>query len=241
MPRADFRLDGDVLDPRAPVKVVAVMCHPSDAHGRESILRLPPPKVIVPRHREPPRAADGMGSGELWEHFVLHRHVAALAGILTLALAQVSAFGQRGAPQPVLAIAATILTAWLHVVDRAAETKARRQADKDEEQFVNAFHRYRSASHLWAAVVYGVIQGRPNLHPLSLGQLPSFLAYAEEIARLATSLDWHSPDELALAADELWTFILPAKVARKAEALPLMRPSEEGPAPEEADISRPPS
>jgi len=141
LPRADFRLGGDVLDPHAPVKVVAVMCHPRDARGRESILRLPPPKVIVPRHGEAPRAADGMGSGELWEHFVLHRRVAALAGILTLALAQLSAFGQRGALQPALAIAATILTTWQHVVDRAAETEARMHAGQDEAQLVDSFHR----------------------------------------------------------------------------------------------------
>jgi hypothetical protein len=52
--------------------------------------------------------------------------------------------------------------------------------------------------------------------------LPSFLAYAEEIARLATSLTWvEADDELALERSTLWTFVLPEGMVTKAVTLPL--------------------
>ena len=93
----------------------------------------------------------------------------------------------------------------------------------------DAYRAYRSAAHLWAAAVYGVVQGRPDLHPLTVSHLPSFLAYAEEIARLATTLAWAEPEEeLSLNRNILWTFVLPEGVARKAEALPLSQPNVSG-------------
>jgi hypothetical protein len=154
--------------------------------------------------------------------FALHRQTAALAGVLALALGQSSAFGHRGERRALLPIAGTILTAWHHSLDRTAPADAGGRLRLGEERIVGAYRIYRSVSHLWAAVVYGVIQGRPDLHPLAVGQLPSFLAYAEEIARLATSLTWvEADDELALERSTLWTFVLPEGMVTKAVTLPL--------------------
>lgn len=222
LPRADFRLKGDVLDRQAPVKVLAVMCHPTNARGREEILRHAPPSVVVPRHPDAPGAPRDLWTGRLWEKFALHRQTAALAGVLALALAQLSAFGQHGERRTLLPLAGTVLTAWHASLDRIAPADAGVQVKLGEEKIVAAYRTYRSVSHLWAAVVYGVIQGHPDLHPLSVGQLPSFLAYAEEIARLATSLAWmDGDDDLVLQRSLLWTFVLPEGMARQAVALPL--------------------
>lgn len=228
LPRADFRLNGDVLDRQAPVKVLAVMCHPKNAHGREEILRHAPPSVVVPRHPEGPGAPRDLWTGQLWAKFALHRQTAALAGVLTLALAQLSAFGQRGERRTLLPLAGTILTAWHNCLERTAPADAGMRLKLGAGRIVDAYRTYQSVSHLWAAVVYGVIQRRPELHPLTVGQLPSFLAYAEEIARLATSLAWMEvDDELALEPSKLWTFVLPEGVASKAVTLPLNGSSPE--------------
>jgi hypothetical protein len=226
LPRADFRLGGDVLDPHAPVKVIAVMCHPANARDRETILRDAPSTVVVPRHPEALGVAGEMRVGRLWRLFAVHRKVAVLAGALALALAQMSAFGQRGERQAALRLAATIVGAWYAAVVSPATGGSHAEENIDELQFHNAYRAYRGAAHLWAAVVYGAVQGRPDLHPLTVSHLPSFLAYAEEIARLATTLAWAEADEdLSLNRSVLWTFILPEKVARKAEALPLSQPN----------------
>lgn len=112
MPRADFRLNGDVLDRQVPVRVLAVMCHPTNARRREEILRHAPPSVVVPRHPQAPGAPRDLWTGELWEKFALHRHTTTLAGTLALDLAQLSAFGQRGERRTLLPLAGTILKAW---------------------------------------------------------------------------------------------------------------------------------
>lgn len=222
MPRADFRLNGDVMDRQAPVKVLAVMCHPTSPQGREAILRHAPPSVVVPRHPEVPGAPRDLWTGQLWKKFTLHRHTAGLAGVLTLALAQLSAFGQRGERRSLLPLAETILTAWHDSLDRTVPNDVEVRLKLGEGAIVNAYRTYQSVSHLWAAVVYGAVQGRPELNPLTVGQLPSFLAYAEEIARLATSLVWvEIDDELALDHSILWSFMLPRGTASKAVTLPL--------------------
>jgi hypothetical protein len=63
--------------------------------------------------------------------------------------------------------------------------------------------------------------------------LPTFLAYADEIARLAVSLPWPAPDPaLDFAGEPLWTFVLPAALKMRVEVGIFQMPVEYPPVPE---------
>ena len=226
MPRADFRLKGDRLDPLAPVKALAVMCHPVDARGREAILRRPVATITVPRHQDVPEHFDDVLPHELWAEFREHRRLGALAGALTLSLAQLSAFGRSGEKGTVLALASTLAAEWEEATwPEAPDQPSLGVPSQSEGEIVEAFETYRSVSHLWAALVYGKIKKRADIRPVSCETLPTFLAHAEEIARLATTLRWLSPDPvLELTAGALWSFVLPADLTRHDEIGGLQAP-----------------
>jgi len=231
LPRADFRLKGDTLDPLAPVKTLAVMCHPSDVRGREAILRRPVATIKVPRHRQAPEQSGDALPPELWAEFREHRRIGFLAGALALSLAQLSAFGRSGETAVVLHLASALAADW----EQAARPETAIQPSvpvppRSEAEIVEAFATYKSVSHLWAALVYGKIKKRPDIRPVSRETLPTFLACAEEIARLATALPWQRPEPaLELTAESLWSFVLPAKLTRKDEVGVLRTPADRAP------------
>ncbi len=227
MPRADFRIKGDALDPLAPVKVLAVMCHPSDARGREVILRRIPEKITVSRYQRAQGYSDEPWFREIWAEFRKHRQSGALAGALALALGQQSIAGRSGMADFVMQLATSIAVEWIQVVDLEAETQFGLQsALPSEAQIASAFHRYRGVCHLWAALVYGRLKYRQNITPLSTQTLPTFLAFAEEIARLATASGWPREEPATtLTADALWSFILPEAVRKTATTQTVQPPS----------------
>lgn len=98
---------------------------------------------------------------------------------------------------------------------RPISTMERRQ----ESEILTAFEHYRSVSHLWAAAVYGRVQYQADIVPAAHYAIPRFPAYANEFARLSTSLTWaerHPVLELPVAS--LWVFLLPTALVRQAAA-----------------------
>ncbi len=220
LPKADFRLRGDALDPLAAVKVLAVMCHPTDARSREVLLRRMPSKITISREQAAAEWSGDLRLRAIWGEFREHGRWACLAGAVTLACVQLRSMKQRGDRAAVIALAASIARQWDQAVAPdaagAGETAAppRREAD-----ILRAFQLYRSVSHLWAALVYGRLKHRQDLLPQSAQTLPSFLAYGEELARLAAALPWQARDpELVVEPDALWSFVLPERVKKTARA-----------------------
>jgi hypothetical protein len=234
VPRADFRIKDDALDPQAPVKLLAVMCHPADPRGRERLLRQPRVTITVSRHQQPPWPRGEVWSREQWAEFQVRRRTGYLAGALALSLAQVSALGRSGERAAVLSLAVSLSSAWEQAIGlEAAILPPVRLPPRRTTEIVAAFSAYRSVSHLWAALVYGNLQKRPDIQPTSSETLPAFLAYADEIARLAVSLPWLVPDPaLDFAGEPLWTFVLPAALKMRAEVGIFQMPAEHPPVPE---------
>jgi len=220
LPRADLRFRNDTLDPLALVKVLAVMCHPSDPRGRESMMRRHPSHMTVLRH-QPRRPAQAEGYPEdLWTDVAAHQSRGLLAGALCLAMAQMSAVGRLGEASAVLTLAVELAAKCEQAasVDPAIRPVAALPSPGAGE-ILAAFEDYRGASHLWAAAVYGRIQLGTDLTPRTLQGIPRFLAYASEIARLAATLQWPASDRsLALSPALLWTLVLPEGLTRRAEA-----------------------
>lgn len=235
MPRADFRLKGEALDPLAPVKVIAVMCHPADARGREVMMRRIPEQITIPRGQSLKDALGGAWRQELWSEFLDHRRPGCLAGAVALALAQLRASHHKGETATVLALASGIAARWEAAVEPEAPPRGNVLPHApDHAEVTRAFQTYGSVVHLWAALVYGKLQNREDLEPFSTQTLPTFLAFAEEIGRLATTLEWRVMGAgLELAPDALWTFVLPARLRKTAKAQML------APAPSQADVHEP--
>ena len=212
MPKADFRLRNDALDPLAPVKVLAVMCHPASPRGREGMLRAAPQSITIPRNNASRELASDIWLRDLWDEFLAHRRVAVLAGVLVLALTQLRTLNRRGESGLLLSLAAGIAQQWEQMLDGDVPAAARSEAD-----ILATFQAYRSVSHLWAALVYGGLKKRPDIEPFSAQSLPTFLAYGEEIARLAAGVPWEGrPAELELDPEALWTFMLPPVLRKTA-------------------------
>jgi len=221
LPRADFRSKGDALDPQALVKLLAVMCHPADPRGREGMLRGVAGRIVVPRHQpySQPATREALPAA-LRAEFAHHREAGCLAGLLCLALAQLSAAGRQGEVPAVLPVAMALAGDWAKAL--GADSSLRQAVGlppRSASQIVAAFAAYRSVSHLWAALVYGGIQQGRDVAPRDQQAVPLFLAYAAEIARLSCSLRWPAADGgLALTAGSLWAFILPHALERQAQA-----------------------
>jgi hypothetical protein len=220
LPRADLRFRNDALDPLALVKVLALMCCPGDPRGREAIMRRHPSHMTVLRH-QPRQPAQSEGYAvDLWTDVSEHQRRGFLAGAVCLAMAQISAIGRPGD-------AAVVLDLAVDLADKCEQAMGLEHAMRaitvlpppQAGEVFAAFDGYRGASHLWAAAVYGRIQLREDLIPRMLPAIPRFLAYADEIARLACGLRW-APAEpsLALAPAMLWTLVLPDALTRRAEA-----------------------
>lgn len=226
MPKGDFRAKGDVLDPLSAVKVLAVMCHPSDARSREIMLRRIPDRIVIPRHQKRP---DNTGNGwlhDFWVEFLGHCRQGCMAGALTLALAHVAARKHRGDPALVLPLAVRIADQFARVpgLDASAESDGI-AALLSEAEVYGAFQSYRSVSHLWATFVYNKLKLGQDIAPLSAQDLPTFLACAEEIAVQATSVEGGDGDVgLELVTGDLWTFVLPAAL-RKTASMELIEPA----------------
>ena len=183
-------------------------------------MRERPTTLMIPRHhRGTPGVVEGISS-DLRAEFARHQRRACLAGALCLALAQLSALGRLGEAAIVLELAADLAEKW----ERAANLGSAVQSSikvppRQKSEFLAAFDIYRSVSHLWAAAVYGRIQYHEDVVPMALHAVPRFMAYANEIARLSTSLPWSEPrPELELPTASLWFIVLPAALVRKAEA-----------------------
>lgn len=231
MPKADLRLRGDVLDPLAPVKMLAVMCHPADARGREGMLRSRSNRITVSRSQGLKDLAGNFRLHHPSEEFLAHRRQGCLAGSLVLVLAQLRAMNHPGEAGFVLAQTAAIARQWAQAMGMEEGPAAQAQ----EADILAAYRAYASVSHLWAALVYGALLKLREIQPYSAGTLPTFLAYAEEIARLARSVTWvGGVSDLALDAKALWTFVLPSRLqktakTRIAQVTPLHAPTP-GPA-----------
>ncbi len=226
MPRADFRYKDNGLDPLALVKLLAVMCHPTDPRRREGMLRQRPASITIARHQAPGFGTMEASADALWSEFAEHKAVAGLAGAYCLALAQLSALGRRGEAAPALRLAVDIAGQWETALRReAAVQPAGRSLPRAEAEIGDAFERYRSVSHLWAALVYGSVHGRRDITPTGLNAMALFLAYSTEIARLAGALQWvDAGGPLPLSPSTLWTFILPDALAQYAKAQLFLAP-----------------
>lgn len=148
---------------------------------------------------------------DLSEEFHRHYRQASLAGALTLSLAHFGALERRAEGSAVLRLAADIAVEWAQT---AVDLPELRHCDwrlpPEDAEISGSFRRYRSVSPLWATMVYSRIRLQPDLQPQSRRSLPAFLAYAQQIARLASALRWSDDDaDLKLSRESLWEFVLP--------------------------------
>lgn len=182
-------------------------------------MRRHPSHMTVLRHQpRQPAQVDGYAA-DLWAEVVAHQSRGFLAGALCLAMAQVNAVGRPGEASAVLDLAVELA---VKCEQAMAEEHAIRPVaalpPPGVAEILAAYDVYRATCHFWAAAVYGRIQLRQDLIPRSLQAIPRFVAYAAEIARLASALQWPQSDQgLALPPSLLWTLLLPDALTRRAE------------------------
>ena len=75
---------------------------------------------------------------------------------------------------------------------------------------LEAYNKYRSAAHLWAAMLHGQQHNRQDIWPGSPESLPTFIGYAEGILDLACRIPSLARGRrFAMRRSEAWRFTIP--------------------------------
>jgi hypothetical protein len=206
MPRFDLRQDDGTLDPLAPFKVLAVMCHPTNRIQREKMLGSIQKETGQGRPRRRP-----LTSQEFMAEVRRVDRRAAIAGSLLLTMIQLHCNGERASLNQAILLAAAFLPTWQQPqgpywsktchLDHHPHSKAK---------MLEAYNRYRSVAHLWAAVLHGQQHNRQDIWPGSPNTLPTFVAYTEAILDLACRLPSLTRGRrFAMSRSEAWRFTIP--------------------------------
>jgi hypothetical protein len=218
MPRFDLRKDDETLDPLAPFKVLAVMCHPNDRFQREKMLGTIQKETEEGQPRRRPLTS------EEFIHKVRRVDTrAAIADGLLLAMIQLNSNGYRPSLNQAIPLVAALLPKW--------EQPEGPYWSKDchighhphaKENLLGAFNEFRSVAHLWGALLHGQQHDRQDIWPGSPKTLPTFIAYAEAILDLACRLpSFARGQRFTLSRSKAWRFTIPIIQRITLEALPL--------------------
>jgi hypothetical protein len=220
MPAFDLRDQNGGLDPLAPFKVLAVMCHPADRKMRE--------RMLAPIQRETgtqtPRAA-GLSHDQIMRGVQLRGNRAGLAGGLLLTLLQLRENGFRHSLNRAIPLITPLLERWDRPIAPAWSPDSHvAHRPHSRRKALGAFNDFLSAAHLWAALIHSGQHQRRDIWPGSNETLPRFLAYAEAFALRGSRLVWPSHDRrFTLDPRKIWRVQIPEHLRETCDlqALPL--------------------
>lgn len=220
MPFIDLISPAHGLDPLAPFKVLAVMCHPGDHKMRERMLASIQRGT---RHGVPRRAA--LEEERFLQEVGLRSKRAILAGGLLLTLIQLQENGLSSSLNRAIALMRPLLESWEQPI--GPEWSSTVHADHtptSRRKILRAFNEYLVVAHLWAAHFHAYHSGRTDIWPGSNQTLPRFMAHAEYFADKGANLRWAGQDRrMTLLRRAIWRFGLPERLRETCDlvALPL--------------------
>ena len=220
MPRFDLRKGSTSLDPLAPFKVLAVMCHPGSRVRREGMMSLLHTQTGSGRPRRKPLSDDAF-----MREVKLTSARAGVAGGLLLTRLQLHGNGYAHSLNNAVPLVTGLLPHWEQPVGPHWSKDVHvSHRPRSRRKMLEVYRQYRPVAHLWAAMVHGLQHAREDIWPGSLPTLPIFISYADAILELACALLSAARDRrFVLSRSEAWTFTIPAnrKTAVDLRALPL--------------------
>jgi hypothetical protein len=206
VPRFDLRNKDEKIDPLAPFKVLAVMCHPNSRIRRERMLGNIQRETGKSKPRRKP-----LSSEEFRAEVRRADRRAAVAGGLLLTMIQLHVNGSRPSLNQAVPLVAALLPKWQQPAGPYWSKDCHvAHHPRDRENMLLAYKEFRSAAHLWAAALHGRQHDREDIWPGSTRTLPTFLAYAEAILDLACRLPSFVPGHrFAMSRSASWRFTLP--------------------------------
>jgi hypothetical protein len=210
------------LGPNAPFIVLAVMCHPTDGDLRDRML------APLRRYSADPDAVPSELDIERFERELkLRTNRGAPAGSLLLHLIQLRENGVSVSLNRAIALVRLHLPDWEQLCAPEWTKDAHRDhMPRSRRKLLAVFNDFLSVSHLWAALLYGLQEGRADIWPGSNQTLPRFLAYAEAFAAKGARLRWAGSDRAFTLPSKLrWHFGISEHLRenRPVLALPLNR------------------
>ena len=218
MPRFDLRQDDGTLDPLAPFKVLAVMCHPNNLAQREKMLGNILKETGEGKSRRRPLTSEGFMN----EVRRCDRRAIVAGGLLQTML-QLQSSDHTPSLNRALPLVAAFLPKWEQAIGPYWSKDCQiSHHPHSRTNMLRAYNRYRSVSHFWAALLHGQQYDRKDIWPGSLETLPTFIAYAEAILGLACSLPSSAPGQrFAMSRAEAWRFMIDNLQQITLSALPL--------------------
>ena len=220
MPRFDLREDDTSLDPLAPFKVLAVMCHPTSLERREEMLALLHSETGHGQSRRSPLTEDAFQ-----REVKLTSPRGVVAGLVLLTRLQLHQQGLRYSLNQALPLVSALLPKWEQPEGYNWSRDAHVGHHPHNLQKMRlTYKQFNSVAYLWAALIYGGQNDREDICPESLETLPTFLAYANCLLEMDRALPSPASDRRhSVTRSKAWMFTIPEDLRKTVtlEALPL--------------------
>ena len=175
MPRFDLRQNDGTLDPLAPFKVLAVMCHPNNRIRREKMLGSIQKETGVGRSRRRPLTREAF----MMEVRRTDKR-AAVAGGLLLTMLQLHDNGHRASLNQAIPLVAALLPKWQQPQSALlVEDLSSRASPPEQSHHAAGLQSISERRAFLGALLHGQQHDRQDIWPGALETLPTFLAYAE--------------------------------------------------------------
>jgi hypothetical protein len=211
MPRFNLLQDDGTLDPLAPFKVLAIMCHPNNLKRREEMLALLHSET---GHGRPRRSS--LTEEAFQREVKLTSPLGIVAGSILLTRLQLHQQGLRYSLNQALPLISALLPKWeqpegydwsrdVHVGHHPHNLRKMRQT----------YSQFKSVTHMWAALIHGGQHDRKDICPESLETLPTFLAYANCILDMDRTLPSPARDRRhSVTRSKAWVFTIPEDLTK---------------------------
>lgn len=233
MPRFNLRQDSETFVALAPYKVLAVMCHPENRSQRERMMG----HVVMNSDVEGVARRRPLSHDEFFSEVHICSRKAVVAGGLLLTRLQLHLNGHPFSLNRAIPLVRALCPKWHQPCgDSWPRDSMSRLLPRSRRKMLDAYNHFLPVTHLWAALIH--VGQQHDLHDIHVGQqhgphdiwrwvlheLPTFLAFADSILEMATTLP--SPQRgprFALTRSEVWTFVLPQRLIlkKRLQALPL--------------------
>lgn len=195
------------LDTIAVFRVLAVMCHPTDTKRREAMLA----RIQLETGQGVPRRK-AITNEQFRREVNRHARQGALAGSMLLNRLQLLGNGYRPSVNTGVKLIQYLLPEWKQPYLPSIEDYDE-HIPRSRRGILKAIEDYQTVAHLWAAHVHGLEWQRDDIWPGRPATLPIFLAYAEAILDIASSISTpDGPGRTLMSKARAPRFVLPAMI-----------------------------
>lgn len=207
----NLRASKDAFDPRAPFKVLAVMCHPTDRRARAHLIK----RLLMPVDPETGDPAISSNGNPLHQVGMASTQ-GKIAGDTLLSLIQLHHHYPPATVNQALALVHAALPPWNQPKgpewhERYGEVRTSTQ----RARMLTALRQFLPVSHLWATLIVAEVE-KYDAWPGSNATLPEFLGIADALARYAKQIPWRGRDrQVVLPPEVVCRFSVPEAHRRR--------------------------